>query len=516
MSKEIQITIVEETQERTIYHKQGEKLLNTLISQGGYVLASCGGRGTCGQCSVRFLTHAPLPAHADRAFYTPAQLREGYRLACMARPATDCRIQVCFAKQRAMEAALARGECTIGVGAEAKEGTEIKADSETRAEQKADWDVQKCFVAVDLGTTTIAMQLLDAVSGEKLAVYAALNPQRSYGTDVLSRIEAANNGMREELRQSVHHTLQEGVAALLSQADRQGGTIRPSCIIISGNTTMGHLLMGYDTASLGRYPFTPAANGWIRTTLGDIPMLLMPGISAFVGGDIVSGIYACGMTKREEISLLIDLGTNGEMAIGSKDRILCTSAAAGSAFEGGPTAGIFGADIIKIASDMLKEGIIDETGLLAEPYFNNGYYVKTTGKYDTSVCIRQQDIRTLQEAKAAIYAGIQILTERYGIVLSKIDRVYLAGGFGMKLHIADAEKIGLLPKELHNKITVVSNISLQGACLFGIQENSGSEERERAVQEVEHILKIAEEINLAKQPEFETIYIASLNFPVSV
>lgn len=475
MSKEVRITIVTGTEENIIYHKQGGKLLNTLISRGGYVLASCGGRGACGQCAVQFLTHAPLPSHADRACFTPKQLREGYRLACMAKPAADCRLRVCFLRRKPMEIALEQGRAMT------------QAVSES------------CYIAVDLGTTTIAMQLLDAASGGRLAVYTALNPQSGYGADVISRIEAANSGERARLQQLIHKTLREGVAVMLQQAQKQGvaaPTAFPKHLIISGNTTMEHLFMGYDTASLGTYPFASAAEGWSRTELDGIPTIWIPGVSAFVGGDIVSGIYACGMAEREDVSLLLDLGTNGEMAIGNRNRIVCTAAAAGPAFEGGAASDIFGADMIKITADMLRKEILDETGLLSEPYFETGYE-----------SVSQQDIRTLQMAKAAVRAGIQILLQQYGTDTRHISRVYLAGGFGMKLDIADAGRIGLLPEALQNKITVVCNASLQGASQFGMQP-------EKAAQAVEHILAAAEEINLAEQPEFARMYLSELNFPL--
>ena len=547
MSNKVQVTIVAEADETTIYHKQGERLLDTLVSQGGYVLASCGGRGTCGQCVVQFLAGIPLPSHADRAYFSPEQLRSGYRLACMAKPMADCKLKVCFQKQKKMEIAL---DTANAAGWRKDSGMlQCTKDIEHAGKGADGGRVTRCFIAVDLGTTTIAMQLVSLVTGEKLATYAVVNPQRSFGTDVISRIDASNHGKREELCKLVRRALEAGIVSLIEQAKKQyldceidvikhgdRFSIIPEYMIIAGNTTMGHLFMGYDTTSLGVHPFAPVKKGWIKTRLKDTPTILMPGISAFVGGDIVSGIYASGIAETEEVNLLIDLGTNGEMAIGNRHRILCTATAAGPAFEGRITGGIFATDIIKITADMLRKGVMDETGLLAETYFEAGYTVKLeesltenpklcfTGenikKQSEEIRIQQQDIRALQMAKAAVYAGVQILIKQYGIRIDQISHVYLAGGFGMKLQVEDAARIGLFPEELQHKIAVVMNSSLRGACMFGMQKNYDVKVREytvtqeKAKEAIEYILAVMEEINLAKQPEFEDIYIENLNFPV--
>ncbi len=484
MSNEVQITLIEGMKETTFCHRQGEKLLDALVSQGGCVLASCGGRGVCGRCVVQFLAHAPLPSHADRAFFTPKQLREGYRLACTAKPMADCRLKLCFAKPQPVQTVFTKEDG-------AKEAK--KADSGA------------AFAVADIGTTTVAMKLLDAYTGETLAFHAVLNPQRNYGADVISRIAAANAGMRDTLCRLIRSALEEGLAALAQRAKEGGVPVEIQKLILCANTAMGYLFMGYDTASLGAYPFTLTAKGWTRTEFAGIRTLLLPSVSAFIGGDIVSGIYGCGMAEREEISLLIDLGTNAEMALGCKNRILCASAAAGPAFEGGAAAGIFGADMIKITADMLRMGIVDESGLLAEPYFSTGYEAQCDLADGGRVLVRQQDIRTLQEAKAALYTGIHILAKEYGISLCQIDRIYLAGGFGVYLNLEDACRVGLFPETLQNKITVVSNIALQGICQAAMQEDA-------ARRAIGHILAVSQEILPAKAPDFAARYIDALSF----
>lgn len=442
-------------------------------------------------CRVRFRSDAPPPSFADRKFLTPKELREGYRLACTAKPSVDCEVEVWFAQ---------RQEARIVTASEAgmrhgRDAAERGAAGESVG--RKDGTPAGCFCAVDLGTTTVVMQLVSQRNGELLDTYAFQNPQRAYGADVLSRIAAAERGMAETLRAVLLTELENGLRKLETVKEAQE-------IIISGNTTMGHLLLGYPAASLGKAPFTPYHIEASHFDLFGHTAVFLPGISAFVGADIVSGIYACGMAEREELSLLIDLGTNGEMAVGNRDGILCTAAAAGSAFEGGVSSQAMGTDIVALAADMRRAGVMDETGLLAEPWFTEGYR-------RGAVTIRQQDVRKLQMAKAAICAGASILLE-LADAWKKIAHVYLAGGFGYYLDVEKAVAIGLIPRSLRGICTAAGNTSLAGAIRYG--RNAGGryslpQERETAL---ERIVQISQSINLARQPEFETRYIEAMAF----
>lgn len=314
------------------------------------------------------------------------------------------------------------------------------------------------LATADIGTTTVAM-LLYGADGGVVDRFVALNPQREYGADVISRIHAAEDGEKaEDMCRRIRRTLGQGLAGFRS---RLGGS-ETLFLTIAANTTMNYLLMGRDTSELGRAPFCAS---WLReecTEVEGTPCFLMPGLSAFVGGDILAGMLACGMGEREEIQLLIDLGTNGELVLGNCRRRIACSTAAGPAFEGGAAAGIWGADMVSLLAALLREGLLDETGLLADPYFE-------TGVRAGNVLITQEAVRAVQLAKAAIAAGIETALDRYGISPDQVDRVILAGGFGYYLKPEDAVLIGLLPAAWEKKTAAGGNTALAGALEAGLE-----------------------------------------------
>lgn len=378
-----------------------------------------------------------------------------------------------------------------------------KSRKESRQEQEAGTESGPVpyIIAADIGTTTVAMQLRNTRTGETVDSYTAVNPQREYGLDVLSRIQQVNEHQKkEEMKQAVEKVLKEGIARF------RGKCSEISMLVIAANTTMVHLALGMDVSRLGEAPFEAESLEEMRLTIEEIQTVILPGCDAFVGGDIVAGMYACQMNRTDELTLFIDLGTNGELAIGNRERIIATATAAAPAFEGGATAGVYGADMVSVTAKCLEEGIMDDTGLLAEPYFDTG--VRTAG-----ITVTQAHIRNIQMAKGAIYAGIQILCREYGLSdYTQIDRVLLAGGFGYYLNPGAAVRIGLVPKELEEKIAPVGNSALEGAFLYGqhlLQEKG----RKDARNELEGLRKITTVINLAKQPEFQGCYLNALNFP---
>ena len=259
-------------------------------------------------------------------------------------------------------------------------------------------------------------------------------------------------------------------------------------------------------------------------------MTILPGISTFVGADIVSGIVACGMDESEEICILVDLGTNGEMAIGNRDRILSASTAAGPAFEGGniscgipgipgavcsveiedgkakvqtiggsPASGICGTGVLEVVYELLKEELIDETGLLDDDYFDDGFPVAE------GVVFTGKDVREVQLAKSAVRAGMEVLIEAYGTDYDHIGKLYLAGGFGQKIDLEKAVGIGLLPEELLDRMYPVGNSSLAGAVMAA---------RDPAILErmAETALR-SEETALAESPLFSDLYMDHMFFP---
>ena len=365
-------------------------------------------------------------------------------------------------------------------------------------------------VAVDLGTTTIGMYLINALTGEQMGVFVSLNPQQLHGADVISRISNANAGKREELQALVTEAVENGVKKLIKERT-------PKLIVISGNTVMGHLLMGYDVSALGVYPFKAEKTGQAETVICGVKTILMPGVSAFIGGDIVSGLYTLGFRERREVSLLIDLGTNAEMVIGNCDRMLALSAAAGPAFD----QKVYGSQLIKAVAQILREEKADRTGCLAEEYFELGCIAGRT-------LVKQEEIRELQKAKAAVAVGILMLAREYGVALADIDKVYIAGGLGFYLDLDAAMEIGLFPNEFAGKMEVVGNTSLEGAYRYALAlerrtettaEGDASEEgtadaasADGPVSELKELLSKVKELNLAELPGFEEEYINAMNF----
>ncbi len=367
------------------------------------------------------------------------------------------------------------------------------------------------IVAVDLGTTTVGMYLINALNGEQMGVFVSLNPQQLHGADVISRISNANAGKKDELQALIRETIENGVQKLVKERT-------PKLIVISGNTVMGHLLMGYDVSALGVYPFKAEHLEQSETAICGIKTILMPGVSAFIGGDIVSGLYTLGFRESKEISLLIDLGTNAEMVIGNCDRMLALSAAAGPAFD----QKVYGSQLIKAVAQILQEEKADRTGCLAEEYFELGCIAGRT-------LVKQEEIRELQKAKAAVYAGIVLLAREYGVALSEISKVYIAGGLGFYMDLDAALEIGLFPKEFAGKMETVGNTSLEGAYRYGLaleqddvkesaaEADDGNNAKKEAVEtkperELKELLSKVEELNLAELEGFEETYINAMNF----
>ncbi len=355
------------------------------------------------------------------------------------------------------------------------------------------------LVTVDIGTTTIAMQLY-GVDGTLQDTFAVVNPQTVYGADVLSRIQAAENPAdADRLKILVREVLHQGIERFRAQI----GETESLRMVIAANTTMVYLLMGWDTAELGKAPFHATHLQAVETVIEGVNCYIFPGLSAFVGGDITAGIFACGMLERKENTLLIDLGTNGEMVLGNNEKMIACSTAAGPAFEGGVNRGVWGADMISLLARLRKEGILDETGLLAEPYFEDGIRIG-------DVCVTQQSVRAIQLAKGAVLAGIKILAREYGITVEQIDRVVLAGGFGYYLSPEAATDIGLFPKGLEAKCRSGGNTALAGALKLG---------RHMLLSECGRVSSVfstdmfsPQILNLAETEGFQDIFIVSMEF----
>lgn len=523
MNSNINVTIKKSNNEDllTFQCAEGINLLEAMNAQGINYPADCGGRGTCGKCKIQVVAGTLDITEQDRRIFTEKELQEGFRLSCNAYPSEDCTISL-----------LSEVETDyIAITDYKINRIEVK-DQESKAEQTE--SLQHSYImAIDLGTTTIAFSLVNTVTNQMVKTHTMINRQRSHGADVISRIKAANEGKSQLLREIILDVLYQGFQTVIDEAGIEPKEVLK--VAIAGNTTMGHLLLGYSCETLGAYPFVPVDIGTIHLNFGElfgdrlqIPIVVLPGISTFVGGDITAGLLACGFDYEEKPCLFIDIGTNGEMAIGNKDRVLVASTAAGPAFEGGnissgvgslpgaishvtmsadkpiyetiggkPPIGICGTGLIDIVSELLKTGLMDDTGLLGEAHFEKGYTIE-------GITLTQRDIREMQLAKAAIHAGIEILVKQYGTTYQQIDKVYLAGGFGYKMDIAKAVHIGLIPEELTGKIEAVGNTSLAGAIQYLTDTNS--------VESTEHILSVSKEINLSNDPDFNDIYVNRMSF----
>lgn len=509
------ITVQKEDTTVSIEGNCGQTLLEIFRNANVYIDAICAGRGTCGKCKVQFLEGCPIPTKEDENFFTEEELANGWRLACKA---------------------IIQRECVVSIKMSGEEKYAVV--TEYASERKSQQSAEKSYygIAVDIGTTTIAMQLLELHSKTIEDTYTAINRQRSYGADVISRIQASNEGKKERLRQSILEDLEQGIEELHS---RNHVTVKE--IGISGNTTMISLLMGYSCEGLGAYPFTPvnidAVEADYFTIFGNhrhtCKLRILPGISAFVGGDITAGLLACGFDRKEKVSILVDLGTNGEMAIGNQDKIFVTSTAAGPAFEGGniicgtgsipgaishvtyknngfeletigkqEASGICGTGVIDITYELLKQKLIDETGLLNDKFFEDGILLAKSK--ESEIRFYQKDIREIQLAKAAIRAGLETLLVNYGVGYDEIDDIYIAGGFGYKMDIDKAIGIGLFPKACKNKLKAIGNSSLKGNLIYLTEKN--------AKERMRKITQLSEEVSLAASSTFYELYLQHMCF----
>ncbi|MCR5428120.1 MAG: ASKHA domain-containing protein [Lachnospiraceae bacterium] len=503
-----------------ILHAQKGSDISALLKNAGFPFL-CGGTGSCGKCRIRVLSGEVSITDADRTFFSEEELKSGMRLACMAGTAgSDLEIEYELPDE---DIYIPTDTC----GGKYESGRMTgSSDAESKTDL-ADTGPAAFDIAIDIGTTTIAAAAVDRYTGRIIAVRTGINHQRSFGADVISRIVASNLGSGPKMRDAVITDINALIEAIMTEhALTAAGLGR---IVIAGNTTMQHIFAGYSCEGLGTAPFTP-----VSTALTDTPSgLLLPGISAFVGADIVAGIYSCGF--GDDLSLLIDLGTNGELALGTKDRILVASTAAGPAFEGGNiscgTAGIPGAicdvtlcdedgkepivlkliggaekpvgicgtGVIALVAELIKQGLVDETGLLDER-LHGRIRLSADGK----VTFTQKDIRELQLASAAVRGGIETLLDEYGAAAGDIKHVYIAGGFGTELDPDKAVTIGLLPKELSDKCESVGNSSLSGAVKYASDP--------KGAEALDNIVKVSREIILADSEAFKAHFMEHMNF----
>lgn len=599
-------------QHYTLETEESKVLLDLLRENKIDIPAPCGGKSRCGKCTVQVVGgHVSDMTEHEKNILGKERTDAGYRLSCMTKVLGDCRVIVPdFSSQAAIMTDLS-GITFTGNGIVNKLTIELNkpnvhdqvSDLE-RISQKCSIKLfennpvflnklpkllrqqdfkpkavfiegmladipdsnrkKDCFgIAVDIGTTTVAVYLYDFVSKAPLDQMSFLNPQKAFGADVISRIDSCIQSEENLIRQK--NLITDGINRSIETLCNKNGLEKEDIYTVSvaGNTTMMHLFMGISPVNIAFSPFIPVTTAMHRLKPADVGIAInpnglvyaLPCISGYVGADTVSAVYAVGMHKKDKVSLLCDIGTNGEIVLGNRDGLYSCSTAAGPAFEGAnikcgiggvngaidkvkinetveytviggnkKPIGICGSGVVDVIAEMLDKGIIDYTGRIVDKEelddsvsddiknriitYNgdNAFLVETASKTGTSedIIITQKDVRELQNAKAAIAAGISILTKESGYSYDDIDVFYLAGGFGNYLKIASACKIGLIPKELEGKIKGAGNAAGAGALLFLSSEDS--------VKETSEIKNLTRYIELSTNPDFSNQYIDCMFF----
>lgn len=467
----------------------------------------CGGHGKCGKCRVIARGALSQVSDAERRLVPAEALARGVRLACLTYIEGDCVVETEDSIQSRILSAGASAEITL---------------SPTFSAYGA---------AVDIGTTTLAAKLFDR-SGTCIAECARLNPQAIFGADVISRIEAALRGEGEALAGEIRGALD---AMFESLADSAGIAARSiDRVVITGNTVMLHLLTETSVEPLSHAPFTVerrfgetlrAAELGLAALDREAKIDLPPCIAAFVGADTVCALLASGLCRTSEPGLLVDIGTNGEMAISSGERLLVCSTAAGPAFEGvGISMGMRGADgaidAVTLVNGGLSahtigggaprgicgSGLVDAVACLldVEEIDETGFIEDETATVAPPVVLTQQDVRAVQLAKSAVCAGIRSLLAGAKIPADALKTAKIAGGFGSYLNFRSAARIGLIPEEIAGMAEAVGNAALSGASMLLLDAACAAE--------CESIAARANVLELATNPVFVEEYMTGMLF----
>lgn len=591
---------------RSALVQPGTSVIRAAIEASVQLIAPCNGKGTCGKCKVQFQQGASIVGAADEAFYEPEELAAGWRLACMHQVESEAIIwatdetlgKVDFGPS--MEnIMLAPDSKKIWVKLESAQGAipaweDLEANSANalavaptvtvlKQLSKLQWEpgmeltllcrngkalglepgdtrLDHYGLAFDVGTTTVAGSLMDLNTGEELATSAALNRQSIHGSDVMSRLTAIleDSAVLPILQQRVRETLIEIIETLVKSAGVERDQINE--ITFVGNSCMHHLLLGLNPLTLAMAPYNALTTQAIEVNatcldLGLSPhasAYFLPNVASFIGGDTLGAILATGVHLSPSLKCLVDIGTNGEIVLGSADRIIACSTPAGPAFEGACISsgmiasdgaiskvkieqtievetvgnskpkGIAGSGLIAAGAALLRAGLMDERGKFrsreealrfASPRVcdhliktDKGHDLILTRSYGREIKITQRDIRELQLAKGVIFAGIEALKGEMDITNEEIDELLLAGTFGSYLDISSAIQIGLIPPLPNERVRAVGNAAHVGAkmCLLSVE----------ARREAESLAKRIEHIELPVRKDFQDIFAEAMLFPV--
>lgn len=497
----------------TVEIEEGMSLMEAERKAGLNPDAPCGGQGTCGKCSVDIILANGLKENV---------------LACQYIPEDDITIEI---KEETEFHILETGT---------KRTYEINPilSAEEIREKKA------LGAAFDIGTTSVVCYLLDLADGKELAHASMLNPQSQFGADVISRCEYAIAGGLRELTVVIRKALNDLLKEACAEAKRDVNDIYVATVV--GNTCMHHLYMGIDPTPLTVVPYEAVVKDYMTVSPAEVEMninengkvQILPNIAGFVGADTVGCLLATAFDEIEEMSLMIDIGTNGEMVMGNKDHMIACSTAAGPAFEGakiecgmrgksgaidhvkadgknlvphvidgGNAEGICGSGLMDAIACGLDIELIDESGRIDEDFdyaFRQDDSNLLAFKLKDGVYLSQKDIREVQLAKGAIAAGIELMAEKLGIKVTDVKKIMIAGAFGNYMDPHSACRIGMLPAELEDRIEMIGNAAGEGSRIATL--NKDEFERSQTIK------TNIEFLELASSPNFQDTFVDNLLF----
>lgn len=476
--------------------KKGENLLLSLVHTNSSIDASCGGRGTCGKCKIKVVEGNLPPTEIELKKLSEEEIMQGIRLACLH---TSLEEDISFVLLKDQDSFMIEG-------------------NEDSVYQGVDEDGYA--IAVDVGTTTVVMDLIHLRSGKVTKEIRFLNPQKMYGADVISRVDSARTYGIKALQDILLKKMEEAIRAFSCKE------IKRMCVC--GNAVMTHLFLGANPDSIATAPYTCEVKEFVEMastvffpSLDAFVVQVLPPISAYVGSDIVMDIYDIDLLSKED-TLLIDLGTNGEIAFVKEGKLFVSSAACGPAFEGGnmdygcgaiagavdfvsynqkwnyttilnkEVSGICGSGYMSWIAAALEHGFIDETGLMEEEIVLHN-----------NAALTQKDIREFQLAKSAIASACEVLCAKAETSYKDVKKLILAGGFGTHVNKHDLAVLGIIPMTLLSCFESIGNSAIRGCCKYAI------------LQEKAKMLSIIEKattIPLAMDPMFSEQFMMNMMF----
>lgn len=508
-------------------------LLEALVNHGHFIDNPCNGKGTCGKCKVKI--HSGDPGEigvSERKHIREKDEAEGIRLSCLITDWTELEVELIQNERKTK--VLTKGYIPE-FEMHFKEGYGI---------------------SIDIGTTTVAVSLVNLRDGETKADASMVNMQKNFGLDVLTRISYAadNPNGKDKLQEAIVGSINSMIGLVVEETGIDPDEILE--IIVSANTTMAHLLMGVDSTSMGRYPYEPAfkeSQKVLASEIGleagkDTILYTLPHVSAFIGSDVVAGVYVAEMEKKKENQLFIDIGTNGEIVLAKEGKLYSCSCAAGPALEGmniscgmraEPGAiedvlisekgvelktiddekaiGICGSGILAVVKELLKVGLVKDRGVFVkkEDIAEDDYrydLIELDGKKreflmheNPRLVITQDDVRQVQLAKGAILSGFLALLNVAGITMDDLDVVYVAGQFGSHLPADSLVGTGILPAGVKDKIKYLGNSAKTGAYM-ALMNDDIKEELNRIAKDIEYV-------ELAVTENYESIFRNSMIYP---